>query len=78
MGSSLEVYRYGYFLDCRGTTATHPFFDDMHPGTDGFKALARKFEAVFTTGKLRAAAARKRPKTKRRKATRRTRSRRAK
>jgi lysophospholipase L1-like esterase len=65
-----------HFLDCRGTTSTHPFFDDMHPGTDGFKALASRFEAVFTTGTVRAPALRRR-KTGRRKATPKTRSRRA-
>jgi lysophospholipase L1-like esterase len=35
------------FLDCRGTTTSYPFFDDMHPNTDGFKALARQFEKAF-------------------------------
>jgi hypothetical protein len=35
------------FLDCRGVTAPHPFFDDMHPDTEGFKALARRFERAF-------------------------------
>jgi len=32
------------FLDCRQQTKGFPFYDDMHPGTDGFKALATYYE----------------------------------
>ncbi|MGH9175148.1 MAG: SGNH/GDSL hydrolase family protein [Vicinamibacterales bacterium] len=35
------------FLDCRGTTASYPFFDDMHPDTEGFRVLARQFEQAL-------------------------------
>ena len=35
------------FLDCRGGTTPYPFYDDMHPDTEGFKALARKFEQAM-------------------------------
>ncbi|MBX3234903.1 MAG: SGNH/GDSL hydrolase family protein [Nitrospiraceae bacterium] len=35
------------FLDCRGETTKYPFFDDMHPDTDGFKILASKYEQAF-------------------------------
>ena len=32
------------FLDCFGMAQSLPWFDDMHPDTAGFKALARAFE----------------------------------
>ena len=45
------------FLDCRGATAAHPFYDDMHPNTEGFKVLASLFEAKLQgTGAARARA----------------------
>jgi lysophospholipase L1-like esterase len=55
----VKAFPNGYFLDGRGTTATDPFFDDMHPDTEGFKVLAYEFEKVFTTGSLRAVARKK-------------------
>jgi GDSL-like Lipase/Acylhydrolase family len=33
------------YLDCFGVAQSYPWFDDMHPDTDGFKALAKWFEA---------------------------------
>ena len=32
------------FLDCRTVTKPYTWVDDMHPGVDGFKALAAQFE----------------------------------
>lgn len=32
------------FLDCFNIAQPYPWFDDMHPDTDGFKALAKAFE----------------------------------
>ena len=36
------------FLDCRHVTDDYTWYDDMHPANDGFRALARKFEAQMT------------------------------
>lgn len=44
------------FLDCRGLTASHPFFDDMHPEKDGFSVLAGRFEKAFGVAAKKAAA----------------------
>lgn len=44
------------FLECRRTTAGYPFYDDMHPDTDAFKVLAKRFERAL--GVANAAAAR--------------------
>jgi hypothetical protein len=35
------------FLDCRGVSVDAAWWDDMHPETNGFKLLAKKFEAVL-------------------------------
>lgn len=35
------------YLDCRRVTEPYIWFDDMHPGNDGFLALAVKFEETM-------------------------------
>lgn len=35
------------YLDCRHATEPYTWFDDMHPGNDGFLALAVKFEETM-------------------------------
>jgi hypothetical protein len=52
------------FLDCRGVTAAHPFYDDMHPEKAGFKALARIFEQAFGVSLAAKTTTRKRAKAK--------------
>jgi hypothetical protein len=37
------------FLDCFGVAQPWPWFNDMHPDDDGFKALAKWFEAHMAT-----------------------------
>ena len=37
-------YAKAIFLDCRTVTKPDTWVDDMHPGVDGFKALAAQFE----------------------------------
>ena len=32
------------YINCRVVTEPYTWKDDMHPGTDGFKALAKAFE----------------------------------
>lgn len=36
------------YLDCFGVAQPYPWFDDMHPDIEGFKALAKWFEARMT------------------------------
>jgi len=39
------------FIDLRGVTKDFIWYDDMHPNTDGFTALAGKFESHMLEGK---------------------------
>ena len=43
--ASTARYPKVHFLDCFGVTDPYLWRDDMHPDTDGFKALAKKFAA---------------------------------
>jgi lysophospholipase L1-like esterase len=36
------------YLDCFGVAQPYPWFDDMHPDTKGFRALAKWYEARMT------------------------------
>jgi lysophospholipase L1-like esterase len=49
------------FLDCRRATARYAFFDDMHPDTDAFIVLTRRFERAL--GVWRGAALKARSRT---------------
>lgn len=39
-----QSYARIHYLDCRRATEPYTWYDDMHPDSDGFKALAAKFE----------------------------------
>src|SRR5262245_35566148 len=49
----------GKFIGCLRVTDPYTWYDDMHPGNDGFTALAAKFEAGMKDGKRSARLARK-------------------
>jgi len=36
------------YINCRDVTSPYTWRDDMHPGKDGFKALANKFELTIS------------------------------
>ena len=42
-----DVYPNVHYLNCRGVTKPYTWDDDMHPGNDGFQALACKFEQAM-------------------------------
>lgn len=42
IGNSKALY-----INCLGSTDNYTWFDDMHPGNDGFEALSLKFEDLF-------------------------------
>jgi hypothetical protein len=54
---AVAAFPFARFLDCRGITKSHPFYDDMHPATDGFKALATRYEKEFGITPRKAVAA---------------------
>ncbi|HYR34961.1 MAG TPA: SGNH/GDSL hydrolase family protein [Burkholderiales bacterium] len=43
------------FMSCLHATDDYTWYDDMHPADDGFKALAKKFEAKMRTARKRRA-----------------------
>jgi hypothetical protein len=45
---AVAEFAHAQYIRCLRVTDPYTWFDDMHPHGDGFKALARKFEARMT------------------------------
>lgn len=59
--SVVSAFPLAQFLDCRTLTASHPFYDDMHPDKTGFQALTAAFEHALSPASTAKTRKRKRP-----------------